>query len=276
MVVNVKNKKDRGNKMNTLTTYFKKLFTTNYFKGWSKFDLVWLFLATLFVSIGAVIGLQASPDTFVMGAVSIVGTITGTWCVIAVNKQRLSNYIFGLVNVIAFGVLYAHWGLYGMAALNIFYFIPMQFHGMYNWFKNRKSNDEVRVRYSSLKGIITYLSITLVGVVGFFFLLSILQDTMGELGFVTLGGYSTELLWLDSIGLVGNVVAQVLMNKRLTDQWIYWWVIDITQTLAFGIILFLMNDLFALSMFLMYIVWTINAFIGFYYWNKDIRLTNNE
>ena len=48
----------------------------------------------------------------------------------------------------------------------------MQFHGMYNWFKNRKSNDEVRVRYSSLKGVITYLSITLVGVVGFFFLLS--------------------------------------------------------------------------------------------------------
>ena len=98
---------------------------------------------------------------------------------------------------------------------------------------------------------------------------------MGDLGFVTLGGYSTELLWLDSIGLVGNVVAQVLMNKRLADQWIYWWVIDITQTLAFGIILFMMNDLFALSMFMMYIVWTINAFIGFYYWNKDIRLTNN-
>ena len=80
-----------------------------------------MLLATLLVSIGAVIGLQASPDTFVMGAVSIVGTLTGTWCVIAVNKQRLSNYIFGLVNVIAFGVLYAHWGLYGMAALNIFY-----------------------------------------------------------------------------------------------------------------------------------------------------------
>lgn len=254
-------------------TYFADLRKQNYFNSWSKGDLAWLIISTLVILIGVFIGWDSS-DTLTNGLISLFGTVTGMWCVVAVTKQRLSNYIFGLINVSAFAYLYFHWGMYGMAALNLFYFVPMQFHGFFNWFKNRKDVDVVNVKWASKKQIAVYLVTTLVATSIMYVLLTFAQEAMSNLGFVTLGSYSAALIFLDAIGVVGNIIAQILMNYRLTDQWIYWLVIDITQTIAFAIFAFVLKDVFAVSMFVMYVCWLINAYFGLRGWMRDSKISN--
>ena len=126
-----------------------------------------------------------------------------------------------------------------MALLNILYFVPMQFHGIYKWLQNRVSTDVTSVRWSTKKELTTYLTLTVLGVTAMYFLLVVFQDFMGGLGFLNLSYYGEGnmfymLILLDAIGVIGNIIAQVLMNLTLNDQWIYWLVIDITQVIALG------------------------------------------
>lgn len=255
-----------------LISYFRDLKKKNYFTGWVRSEVIWLIVSTILIGIAAVIG-WSTDDTVFTNLIMVFGTLTGMWCVIAVNKQRLSNYIFGLVNVLAFGFLYFRWSLYGMAALNILYFVPMQFQGIYAWLKNKKADevDVVSVRWSTGKEVAIYITITVLGVAGMFFALTNFQNFMGNLGFVTLGGYFGMLLILDAIGVVGNVVAQVLMNRRMIDQWIFWFVIDVSQTIAFTVLVFLYKDNFAISMLVMYILWLANAYFGYKHWVRDYK-----
>ncbi|MDD3272548.1 MAG: nicotinamide riboside transporter PnuC, partial [Bacteroidales bacterium] len=53
--------------------------------------------------------------------------ITGVICVVLVAKGNIINYLFGLVNVSLYAVIAYKAELYGDAALNAFYYLPMQF-----------------------------------------------------------------------------------------------------------------------------------------------------
>ena len=86
--------------MNKFKDYLKRV-SKNYFNEFTKSDFIWLTIATIVIIVAIVIGFDPSTSIF-MNAIIAIGTLTGTWCVILVNKQKLSNYAFGLLNVILF------------------------------------------------------------------------------------------------------------------------------------------------------------------------------
>jgi nicotinamide riboside transporter PnuC len=81
-----------------------------------------------------IIGVIASNIIYsvLSGNVDIVGSvagIAGVLCVVLVAKGSIWNYLFGIINVSMYAYISYKASLYGDAALNALYYVPMQFIG---------------------------------------------------------------------------------------------------------------------------------------------------
>ena len=87
-----------------------------------------------------IVGVIASNIIYsvMTGTLDVLGSvagITGVLCVVLVAKGSIWNYIFGLVNVSLYAYISYKAALYGDAALNALYYVPMQFVGWWQWRK---------------------------------------------------------------------------------------------------------------------------------------------
>ncbi len=94
---------------------------------WNKFEILWL---TIFLLINIYI-LMVSDEN-VLG---FIASVTGIICVVLVAKGMLLNYLFGIINVVAYGYISYQSKYYGEAMLNFLYYLPMQFVGFFMWQK---------------------------------------------------------------------------------------------------------------------------------------------
>lgn len=145
--------------------------------------------------------------------IGIIAAVSGVFCVVLSAKGSISNYIFGLVNISLYAWISFSSKLYGTAALNAFYFLPMQFVGWYQWRKRKNSADEslVEGRRLNLKQRIIWGSICVVSVVAVAFILK------------AFGGAQP---WKDSSVTVLQVIAMVLMVQAYMEQWFLWIIVD--------------------------------------------------
>ena len=92
--------------------------------------------------------------TVLSGNVDIVGSvagIAGVLCVVLVAKGSIWNYLFGLVNVSMYAYISYKAALYGDAALNALYYVPMQFIGWWQWRKRGAAVSEAEANGESVQ-----------------------------------------------------------------------------------------------------------------------------
>jgi nicotinamide mononucleotide transporter len=100
---------------------------TKYFKDWDLYEKIWLLISTIII-----ITLSIYWKDSIIG---VIASLTGVWCVILIAKGKISNYYFGILNVITYAYVAFHQQYYGEVMLNLIYFLPMQFVGIYLWTK---------------------------------------------------------------------------------------------------------------------------------------------
>jgi nicotinamide mononucleotide transporter len=237
-------------------------FWIDYFYGWKKYEIAWGIIATVAVIIAVIIGWDSSDVgmTILFGVASITNTI----CVVLVSKQRLSSYFWGVIGVITLGLAYLSIQMPVNAAVNLVYFLPLQFIGFAQWFRKQKSVDIVKVRWGKPKEIIVYLLGTIIITAFIYFYLPEIGG-----GFAAYLSENKLIQLLDAVGGTGNIIAQLLMNAALIDQWIFWFFVDVTQFFAWLILMINNGGGYFISMFVMYCVWLINAGIGLKSWIQN-------
>ena len=93
-----------------------------------------------------------SVMTGTFDALGTLAGVTGVICVVLVAKGSIWNYLFGLVNVSLYAYISYKAALYGDAALNALYYLPMQFIGYWQWRKigtassNKSEAEAVKAR----------------------------------------------------------------------------------------------------------------------------------
>ena len=215
--------------------------------GWKPLEVVWLTIAT-----GCILGLSIYwRDT----AVGIVSALTGIWCVVLTGKGKVSNFLFGIVNVILYAIISWQAKYYGEVMLNLLYYLPCSFIGLFVWGKHvdQTSGEVVKQKMSPKTGLLVYAA-TLAGVIGYGF---VLKRIGGMLPFV------------DSASTVLSVVAQILCLKRLAEQWLLWIVIDVVTVgmWAYNYI----HGGESIATLLMWIVYLLNALFMYIKWRKDVK-----
>lgn len=203
------------------------------------------------------------------GSVDVVGSlagITGVLCVVLVAKGSIWNYAFGLVNVSLYALISYKASLYGDAALNALYYLPMQFIGWWQWRKrgaavseSRAGDDGVQVkarrftwRQRALLAVGCAVAVVAVG-----FLLEYLGDPQP---------------FKDSATTVLSIVAQALMALAFMEQWALWIITNVISVVMWSICV-ARGEAHAAVMVIMWTFYLFNSLNGFRVW---LRLSDRK
>ena len=215
-------------------------------KNWNKWEVIWLILANSII-LGVSFYCGDTP-------IGILAAVTGSICVILVGMGRMSNYIFGTINIILYAMVAYKATYYGDVMRNLFYYLPTNILGWFMWKKNiNKENGEVIKQKLDLKMEIIIAAISVVGIIAYgYFLKNYTND---------------KLPYIDSMSTVLSIVAQFLMIKRCMEQWIIWIVVDVVSIFMWVMTFF--NGGESIATLLMWIVFLINAIVMFIKWYKE-------
>ena len=228
--------------MNNLSKFLKEECS-----GWKKWEVIWLIFANLII-----LGVSAYLGDNALG---IITSMTGVTCVILVGKGKMSNYIFGTVNVLLYALTAWKARYYGDVMLNLLYYFPTNIIGWFVWIRHvdKESNEVYKERMKVKQDII----VTLISIIGIFAYSYILKLLGGNLPLV------------DSMSTVLSIVAQVLMIKRYTEQWIVWIVVDVVSVIMWIAALF--GEGQSIAVLMMWAVYLANAIIMFVKWYKESK-----
>ena len=201
------------------------------------------------------------------GNVDVVGSvagIAGVLCVVLVAKGSIWNYVFGLVNVSMYAYISYKASIFGDAALNALYYLPMQFIGWWQWRKRGASLSsseasgnavQVNARRFSLKQRMVLAFGCVAAVIACGFLLEHLGDPQP---------------FKDSATTVLSIVAQALMALAFMEQWVLWIITNIISVIMWAVCV-ARGEAHAALMVIMWSFYLLNSINGLRVWLKLSR-----
>lgn len=216
------------------------------FNQWSTFEVIWLLFSIALMTIASAIW-KSSPYGY-------IASITGIICVVLVARGSIHNYWFGIINCVFYAYVAYDWKLYGEVMLNLFYFLPMNFVGLYIWGKTKNRITHVRVKVKFLSWI-NRCSLAIVCSTAIYYYMILLKYMEGNIPLI------------DSSSTVLSVIAMILMVKCYMEQWILWIIVDVASVIMWFIVVFKQgsNDI---GLLIMWIAFLINAIYGCVNWIK--------
>lgn len=199
--------------------------------------------------------------TGTMDVLGSMAAITGVLCVVLVAKGSIWNYLFGLVNVSLYAYISYKASLYGDAALNALYYLPMQFIGWWQWRRRgaamsaaEAGDGGVQVkarRFTWKQRAILFLGCA-VAVVAVGFLLKHVGDPQP---------------FKDSTTTVLSIVAQALMALAFMEQWALWIITNIVSVVMWCVCVS-RGEAHAGVMVIMWVFYLLNSINGMRVWMK--------
>lgn len=216
----------------------------------------WLLIVGVIVSNVIYSVLTGSLD-----AVGSLASISGVLCVVLVAKGSIWNYLFGLVNVSLYALISYKAALYGDAALNALYYVPMQFIGFWQWRRRGAAMSETEAgdkgvqvrarRFSLAQRVILAVGCAAAVVAG---------------GFI-LKHFGDPQPFKDSTTTVLSIVAQALMALAFMEQWALWIITNVVSVVMWSICV-ARGEAHAGVMVIMWVFYLMNSINGLRVWLK--------
>ena len=201
------------------------------------------------------------------GTLDILGSmaaVTGVLCVVLVAKGSIWNYLFGLVNVSLYAYISYKASLYGDAALNALYYLPMQFIGWWQWRRrgaavSAEEAGDAGVQVKARRMTWKQRAILILGCAA----------AVIAVGFV-LKHFNDPQPFKDSTTTVLSIVAQALMALAFMEQWALWIITNIVSVVMWCICVS-RGEAHAGVMVIMWTFYLLNSINGMRVWLKLSR-----
>ena len=201
------------------------------------------------------------------GNVDIVGSIAGiagVLCVVLVAKGNIWNYLFGIINVSMYAYISYKAALYGDAALNALYYVPMQFIGWWQWRRrgaavSQAKADGAGVQVKARRFTWHQRAILALGCAA----------GVIAVGYV-LKHFGDPQPFKDSATTVLSIVAQALMALAFMEQWVLWIITNVISVAMWSICV-VRGEAHAAVMVIMWVFYLLNSLNGFRVWLKLSR-----
>ena len=178
------------------------------------------------------------------------GTITGFICVYLAARQHILNWPVAILSVLAYVVIFYRYKLYGDALLQL-YFLGTCIYGWYYWMRRKQQHQKPIVSLNKMEYLMVVSAVVILS-----FGLGAFLDKFTD----------TDVPYIDGTCTAISFVAQLLMTRKVLQNWILWIVVDICY-----IPLFLYKNL-ALTAVL-YTLYLILATIGYLDWRRSWKQT---
>ena len=242
-----------------------KIFSKDTLKPFDWFLIIGVIVTNLIYSFSFIDNDGINLSNEIIGSIAC---ITGVLCVVLVAKRSISNYIFGIINVSLYAFISYKSKLYGDAALNAFFYFPMQFVGWFFWVRARGGKNSKGEEDSSL---VKSLRMTLNGRILLFIVCAAATLIVGYL----LSVYTTDPQpYKDSATTVLSIIAMVLLTKKYMEQWFIWIIVNIISIVMWIVIFFRGGD-HAILMVIMYLFYLANSINGAIIWNRNSASTTS-
>lgn len=206
---------------------------------------------------------------YALSWIEAIGTLFGLLCIWFASKEKIINYLFGLINVTLFAAIFFQIQLYASLLLQVFFFAA-NIYGWYAWSRQTEDNEAtLKVRWLSRQQTAVLGAICIVAILLMtlfidpvfaaltYMMISVLQ-AMG-ISVVMPELQPDAMPFWDSTMLVLSIVAMALMTRKYVENWLLWVVIDVISVVIYAI-----QGVYAMS--LEYVLLTAIAVMGSCSW----------
>ncbi len=200
----------KGLRAENLKKSFKELKWYEYLMG-----AVMVFIAARAMVLGFTEGSSDGNPPW-LTVVNFISAVCGVICIFFTAKANISNFLFATVNTVVYAIYLVYWHIWGTAALEILFYIPMNFISWYYWAKHRDEEltQKTKARRLNLWQNVLCAFVVVGSAVGYHAVL------------VRLGG---EVAWFDAFTLSIGIVATILELFRFREQYAWWIVTDVVS-----------------------------------------------
>ncbi|MEC5191378.1 nicotinamide mononucleotide transporter [Arthrobacter sp. MP_M7] len=185
--------------------------------------------------------------------IELIGFVTGAACVFGVARQKVWNWPVGILNNLAFIILFLGAGLYGDTALQVVFGVVGAY-GWFNWARGNKDTagrDDLRIRDASRAEAIWGVTAALAAT--------------GVVGAVLAAETNSTVPWPDAFVLAASLVATYGQAKKILQHWYVWIVVDLVS-----IPLYLTKDLTLTA--ILYVGFLALCVYGLFDWKRTRRI----
>ncbi|EEL25005.1 Nicotinamide mononucleotide transporter, PnuC [Bacillus cereus Rock1-3] len=181
--------------------------------------------------------------------IEIFASVMGIVNVWLLAREKVSNFLFGMITVTLFLYIFIIQDLYAMAVLAVFQFI-FNVYGWYYWIA-RSGEEEVKATVRlDLKGWTFYIIFILVAWVGW--------------GYYQVRHLESTSPYLDALNAVLGIVAQFMLSRKILENWHLWILYNVVSIVIY----------ISTGLYVMLILAVINLFIcvaGLLEWKKNYK-----
>ena len=178
------------------------------------------------------------------------GFVTGVVAVYLVAVEHIINWPIGLANVAIYAVSFYNGKLFADSSLQIFYFV-LGVQGWYLWARGGENKESLKISRTPGKW---WPRVAVAAVVGVAVYVRIILHFKGPVPYYM----------VDCVLTVGSIVAQLLLNAKKIENWIFWIAVDIAY-----LPLFYAKGYY--STVILYAIYLVLAIIGLVGWLKTYR-----
>jgi nicotinamide mononucleotide transporter len=203
-------------------------------------------LAALGPLLAPVFTLWGSPVT----GIEIAAFVMSLAMVVCNWRVHPAGWPLAIASSLAYAALFAEYRLYGEAGLQ-FVFIALAFWGWWQWLRGRgRDGGTLEVHRLDARG--RWLALAAVAVLWPLIAGLLIRTT------------DSDVPWFDALPTAGSVVAQVLLGRKLVENWPAWVAVNI---ISVG--LFATKGLWLTVV--LYALFTLMALVGWHHWSRRAR-----
>jgi len=152
------------------------------------------------------------------GLTEVLGFVTGGYCVWLVVLENIWNWPIGILNALAFTVLFLSSRLYADAGLQVIY-IVLGCYGWYWWLKGGEHKSKLKVQRIGALESMVLLALGTVATIG----ISRYLTSIGDIA----------PFW-DGLTTVSSLVAQYILTRKYLENWYVWIATDVVYIGLYG------------------------------------------
>ena len=211
---------------------------------------------------------------YALSWIEAIGTIFGLLCIWCASREKIINYLFGLINVTLFAAIFFQIQLYASLLLQVFFFAA-NIYGWYAWSRQNEAQEAaLKVRWLSRQQTLALGGVCAVAIVLMTLFIDPVFATLTRIMIALLQTFGMQVampdlqpdafpFW-DSTMLVLSIAAMVLMTRKFVENWLLWVVIDVISVMIFA-----RQGVYAMA--LEYVILTLIALNGSRLWIASAR-----
>lgn len=243
--------------------------TEKQFNKWFSAILMGLMVVT--IAVITVFKLQAPDARKAMIIIAALGSVMGVASSVLSANGLIWTFIFGILDIVFCLIVDADNGIWGDFSMHLFYLLPMQIVGIWQWRKRGASGAKSEVKARRLTSRQRWLLTggVLVGLAAVYGILIAIKYWTVDPSEV-----NRVQVFADAARTTFNIAGQVLMALAFYEQWYLWILVNIASILLWGsTMLSSAASSYTVVMFIKYCFYLVNSLNGLRIW---LRLSRSD